>query len=482
MTLLKLRDCWIMATLLAMALPCTAFAAADVPAPALSRQLLVNQARYGIAGQAALVAHNDKVLFRGVAGKADLVANKPVHADTVFPVYSLAKLFTSILVMQLVEQGEVELHKPVGDYVPGLPRVWQSMPVHHFLDHTSGIPEYFGDMYGPAPFAPTLDAALAALADTPLQFASGTATRYTQTNYLVLTALLERHYGKPYAALAHERIVQKLRLQRTWFGKAGVPTNLLARVYSGNNGKLAPSKEVPWPPYSYGHAELYSTVDDLATFLQAVRGGALVGRATLEGLWQPQTLADGQRGVFASGWEYGDSGRYRHVGHDGGAQVRVRFAFRDTPGGDAYIFIYLTNGSERNVWSRTLINSLMAKVAPQSFASEALTAQLIDYATQSGRSGNALALAARIRQRTALHDAALEGTVNATGYSVRANLGVARSVRVFELNTILFPKSANAWDSLADAHRALGNRSKAKQLAERSRALAIERGLAPSGN
>lgn len=461
---------------LALVLPLVARAAPESPRSALERQLTVNQERYGVVGQAVLVSHNGRMIFRGVQGKADVATGRPVRAGDVLPVFSLAKLFTSTLLMQLAEQGNVDLDKPASDYVRALPPAWKAITVRQFADHTSGVPEYFGDLQASSPFAGTLQSALAALDAKPLQFAPGTTTRYTQTNYLVLTALLEAHYGKPYRAIVQERIIGKLKLASTWLGAAAVPKRLKVTSYISKSGRLEPAKDIPWPAYSHGHAELYTTLDDLATFLDALRSGALVGSSALNQMWQPRTQANEQRGGFAKGWEVGDSGEYRHVGHDGGAQVRVRLAFKESVSGDGYLFIYLTNGSVRNVWSRTLVDSVMAAVAPEVFAKEALSVRLIDYAVAQARAGDAAAQADIVRQRGAVKGAELEGTVNATGYSVRENVGIAQAARVFEVNTILHPGSADAWDSLAEAYQDLGQHAKAQELYKKAQLLAQPEG------
>ena len=468
---MSLRRFHCFALMLALVLPAVARAAPDRLSAAIARQMHVNHERYGIAGQAVLVAHNGKVLFRGAEGLADIASGRPVRTTDIFPVYSLAKLFASTLVMQLVERGEVDLDGPASAHVPWLPAAWQAITVRQFLDHTSGVPEYYSDMFETSPFPATLPAALTTIAGKPMQFAPGTASRYTQTNYLVLTALLEARYGKPYAQIARERIVDKLRLGHTSLGGRALPKGRAVTAYTSKDRRLEPSPVVSWPEYAYGHAELYSTLDDLATFLQALRSGALVGRATLARLWQPPTLSNGQRGVFAAGWEYGESGEYRHVGHDGGARVRLRWTFRDTPAGDGYVFIYLTSGSVKNVWSRTLVNSVIAAVAPKDFPTEAVSAGLIDYALKPSADGGAAAQAEKLRANPAVRGAALEGAVNGTGYAVREIIGVAESIRLFELNTLLFPSSANTWDSLAEAWQAQGDNDKAKKMYEKSRAL-----------
>lgn len=461
---------------LALLLPGAAFADEALSA-ALTRQMEVNRQRYGIAGQALLVAHNGKVLFRGADGEADVERHERVTADHVFAAYSLSKLFASVLIMQLVEQDQVDLDAPASAYVAGLPASWQAIRVREFLDHTSGVPEYFAQRQDGAAssamaFPEDLPAVFASLADTPLPFATGTDTRYTQTNFLVLTALLEAHYGKPYAQIADERIVRKLQLGHTWLGPAALPKQGVVRSYVGKDGRLVPEQDIDWPDYARGHAGLYLTLEDLGRFLQAVSSGELVGKATLRRLWQPRTLTNGRRGGFAAGWEYGESGAYRQVGHDGGTRVRVRVLFQDSLDGDVYVFAYLTNGSAKNVWSRVLVGSAMAVAAPDRFPVESLFEALVGYALQAPAKGDASAQARSIRANRGLSDADLERTVNATGYAIRENLGVEPALRVFELNTVLFPDSSNAWDSLAEAHAAQGDQDKAKALYEKAHRLA----------
>lgn len=461
-----------MTTLLAfvLLLPCAAFAD-DALSGSLTRQLEVNRQRYGIAGQALLVAYDGRVLFRGVDGEANIGTHERLTAEYVFPGYSLSKLFVSTLVMQLVEQGRVDLDRPASAYLPDLPAPWRAISVRDFLDHSSGVPEYFDKISPTMVFPANLQTAFASLAGTPLQFAPGTNTRYTQTNYLVLAALLAAHYGKPYPQVAEERIIRRLGLRHTWLGLAVPPEPGVVTNYIGKDGRPEEEKDVAWPTYAYGHAGLYTTLDDLARFLQAMTSGELVSKATLRRLWQPRTLAGGQRGWFANGWDYGESGGYRQVGHDGGTRVRVRVLFQDSLDGDVYTVVYLTNGSVRNVWSRVLVDSAMAVVAPDRFPTEALSETLVGYALQTPAEGDADARAKSIRASTTLGGSELESAVNNTGYAIRENLGIDPALRVFKLNTVLFPDSANAWDSLAETHAAKGDTEMAKALYDKAHRL-----------
>lgn len=410
----------------------------------LARKMETNAQRYGIASQAVLVARNGEVVYRNIAG---------ARRNELFPVYSVSKLLASVLVMQLVEAGQLDLDKPAGTYLPSLPQRWQPIPLRHFLNHTSGLPEYFAG----SDFPPTLQAAFAALADKPLVFESGTSTRYTQTNFLVLEAILEAHYGKPYTQIANERIINKLGLKNTYLGLAHASRHPMVRSFIGKDGKLQRDPALKWPEYANVHAELFTTVEELAAFLHAVQRGELVGKETLRRLWKPQKLANGQDGWFSSGWEYGRSGGYEFVGHDGGTKVRVRLMWPERDGGgDTYTIVYLTNGSAQNVWSRTLVESLMAAIDPARFSMEAVSEQLIEYATQTDATAAepAAALLQQLQPLAARDAVALERRINETGYAMLETRGAAAAIKVFELNTRLFPQSANARDSLAEARAA----------------------------
>ncbi|MBO9829170.1 beta-lactamase family protein [Xanthomonas sp. A2111] len=457
-------------------MPAAARDSADTLAARLDAQLQVNRERYGIAGQAVLVAHNGQVLYRGASGERDPASHAPATVDSIFPAQSMAKLLTSTLVMQLVDQGEVDLDAPASRYVPELPAAWQTIHVRDFLNHSSGIAEYYERVdnrwvsKGYPGLAPDLAAALKVAGAAPMQFATGSRVQYTQANYLVLTALLEAHYRKPYPVIARERILRPLHMRSTSWGRPSVPPDRAAVPYIGKDGALQPADETPWPSYGWGHADLQTTVGDMNRFLQALATGRLVPTATLERLWQPQTLTGGGSNFFSTGWDTTRNDGYTQVGHDGGTRVRARLAYKGTLRSGYWIFVYFTNGSARNVWSSMLVESTMAQAAPKEFPHALLSERMIAYALDDGP-GATDTLRAWLRDGNGVAASEQERAINASGYAIRENLGARRALRVFTLNTAMFPDSANAWDSLAECHAALGEAEIAKTLYAKSKAL-----------
>lgn len=453
-----------MALAMALLLPAVHAATSDTPAARIAEQLRRNEQRYGIAGQAVLVTHNDKVLYRGASGHASV--------DGVFEMYSVAKLFTNTLVMQLIERGDVDVDQPASRYVTDLPDGWKAITVRDFLDHTSGVPEYFDKDHVSGPYPVTVKAMFAAMAGKPLQFPPGTQTRYTQTDYVVLAALLETHYGKPYPEIVADRIVRRLDLHGTYLGASNLPADRAVEEYIGKDGVLERDPSVPWPMYGYGHAGLFSTVEDMGSFLGAVARGELLSKAAMTKLWRKPVLPNGGSGEFASGWEYGTSDLYWNVGHDGGTKVRVRVLFKGGVDGDRYTVIYLTSGSARNVWSRVLVDSAMAATAPDDFPAEALQERMIAFALAAPTDATIKAMERTLGKQTPLKGKDLERAVNTSGYTICENLGIDACIRVFTLNTRLFAQSSNTWDSLAEAYQRKGDKEKARSLYEKARRIA----------
>ena len=470
---------------LAAALLCTLLVippalARDVPtalSTQLDAQLKANRERYGIAGQAVLVAHNGAVLYLGASGERDPATHAPATVDSIFTAQSMAKLLTSTLVMQLVDQGKVDLDAPANRYVPDLPSAWQTIHVRDFLNHSSGIGEYYDRVdnrwvsKGYSGVAPSLAAALKVAAAVPMQFVTGSRVQYTQANYLVLTALLEAHYRKPYPTIAREHILQPLKMASTSWGVASVPARRAAVPYIGKDGHLQPANEDPWPDYGWGHADLQTTVGDMNRFLQALATGKLVRTATLEKLWQPQKLAGGGNNFFSTGWDTTRSDGYTQVGHDGGTRVRARLAYKGALASGYWVFVYLTNGSARNVWSSTLVESTMAVASPQEFPHAVLSERLIGYALDDSTDAKPQ-MRSWLRESNGVPTGELERAINADGYAIRESLGASKALKVFALNAELYPDSANAWDSLAECHAALGEREAADRLYAKAKALA----------
>jgi CubicO group peptidase (beta-lactamase class C family) len=330
---------------------------------ALDAQIKANALGHGIPAQAVRVSHNGELVYEGSTGTTVMGGGKPITRETPFPIYSVSKLFTNTLVLQLAEEGKIDLAAPASRYVPNLPDAWRSIRVEQFMNHVTGLPNFFDPQHLDKPFPPTLEAVFGAVSKMPVTSAPDVQTRYSGTNYLVLEAVLQNVTHKPYRALVQERIIQRLGLHHTSLEPSRPPAGMV-ESYHAENGRAIVDSPVNWPDYAIAQGCIVSTLEDLATLMSAIADGKLVSQAALLKHWHPYQFPNGNQGGFASGWDYGEEGRWHELGHDGGTKVRVRILYGANLD-DHYVIVYLTNGNRDDVWSGTLVNSVQVIAVPR---------------------------------------------------------------------------------------------------------------------
>ncbi|WP_052379839.1 MULTISPECIES: serine hydrolase [unclassified Pseudoalteromonas] len=323
----------------------------------ITNQLINNSIDHGIPKQSLLVIHNKNIIYHNNLNSDN------TDKKSIYPIYSVTKLFASTLIMQLYEAGKLKLTDPASKYVSNLPESWKNIRIEQFLNHSSGVPEYWSFDNDELIFPSTINEAFSLLENEPLLFLPDSQIQYTQTNYLVIKTILENITQLPYKELANKRIIKKLDLKDTWLGRLNVPKENLIAGYLPNSGDKLIANEVKFPDYASSHSDAYTTLEDLGKFISSLAQGELVSKPLLIKLWQPYILLDGDKGYFASGWDYDTSGAWQELGHDGGGVLRVRLMFQSDLN-DYYILVYLTNGNKDGVWSRTLVDSVQYYVMP----------------------------------------------------------------------------------------------------------------------
>lgn len=131
----------------------------------------------------------------------------------------------------------------------------------------------------------------------------------------------------------------------------------------------------------------------------------------------------------------------------------------------------LTNGSDRNAWSSTLVESKMTVAAPSEFQHAALSERLIGY-TLDDDSGATQTMHSWLSDSNGVPCGELERAINADGYATPESLGAHKALKIFALNSELYPNSPNAWGSLAECHAAPGEKETADRLYKKAKTLA----------
>src|SRR5215208_1541711 len=171
----------------------------------------------------AVVRGGDTIVMKGY-GSADLENDIPATAQTVYRIGSVTKQFTSVAIMQLVQQGKLSLDDEITKFVPNAPTHGRRILIRHLLNHTSGIPSYtdVGPEFGRvARLDLSHDSLLAVVRDDSLQFEPGSHFYYNNTGYYLLGMIVERVTGKKYGDYVRDALFVPNGLTSTVYCSTG---------------------------------------------------------------------------------------------------------------------------------------------------------------------------------------------------------------------------------------------------------------------
>ncbi|WP_422055391.1 serine hydrolase [Sphingomonas sp.] len=264
---------------------------------------------------AVLVARDGDILFDKGYGSANLEWNIPNDGATKFRLGSVTKQFTAVAILLLQERGKLTLDAPVKTYLPDAPGIWDKVTVRHLLTHSSGIPNFtnFPD-YGTTKTLPATHASLIArFRDKPLEFAPGAKFAYSNSGYVLLSAIVEKLSGQSYAAFVAENLFKPLGMADTGYD---VHAAILPRRASGYSpGPKGPvNADYIDMSIPQGAGALYSTTRDLLKWQRGLYGGTLLKPATLAAFRTP--YKDG----YALGVGVQSAGGVTTIEHGGGIE------------------------------------------------------------------------------------------------------------------------------------------------------------------
>lgn len=225
----------------------------------------------------AVIRDQDTLVF-GAWGEANLESRMSATAQSVYRIGSVTKQFTSVALLQLVDQGKVALDDTLGGYLPGVPAAWRGVPVRQLLNHTSGIPSYtdlgptwqrrWGEEMPP-------DTIVALVVGRPMDFAPGTSWKYDNTGYVLLGMIIEKVTGRSWGDDLRERFTKPLGLGSTsnCLTAPVIPNRVAGYEREGEAWNNTPFLAMTQP---YAAGAMCSTVGDLAAWNRVLHGGKLL--------------------------------------------------------------------------------------------------------------------------------------------------------------------------------------------------------------
>lgn len=236
---------------------------------------------------AVLVAEGDRLLYEDGFGEADRWHGVPNTPATRFRVASITKVFTAVLVLQLAEEGALDLDRPVGRYVPRLrPEIADEVTVRQLLTHRGGLDvEYFAGEESPEHPYTVTELVDSLNVNTSLVASPGERFSYSNAGYVALAAVIESVSGTSYRSALRTRILDPLGLVDT--GTEESATEIVDGLAQGYRLRLGVPIRADHQNMSStrGNGGIYSTVRDLWYFDLALRSGELISEESLEILY-----------------------------------------------------------------------------------------------------------------------------------------------------------------------------------------------------
>lgn len=420
-------------------------------------QLMSLYSEYGQLNGSVLVSEHGKVIFKKGYGLANMEWNIPNQPDTKFRLGSISKQFTALLIVKLAEEGKLKLDVPITTYLPDYPKATgDKITIHHLLTHTSGIPNYTSapnflkekakNPYSPADFVKTFS-------NLPLEFKPGEKFAYSNSGYFLLGYIIEKITGKTYEQYLQEIIFTPLKMVNSGYDHSDVLIKNRAAGYEKQGKKIINASYIDMSiPYAAG--SLYSTVEDLYLWDQALYTNKLLSPASMDLLYKPYIRAGDE--AYGYGWFLGEfangKDKLKVIEHGGGINGFNTIISRLPEDKNMVVILNNTGGTilgEMNEAIRAILYNLPYQQPKKSMALE-----LVDIFTTKG-------LATGIDTYQKLKNdptyGIKEGDMNNAGYQLLQTGKTKESIEVFKINVAAFPKSGNVYDSLGEAYLKDGN-------------------------
>lgn len=396
-----------------------------------------------IPGLAIAVIKNGKVIYEQNYGKSSIEENTFIDKKSIFRIYSTTKLISSVAVFQLIEKDKLSLEDKISKYLDNLPKEWQEVKIKNLLTHSSGLPDIvkFEDI----PYSLDENEKLKRLYQKPMEFEIGNHFSYNQTNYVLLSKIIEKITG-----LTFDEYVMKNQFPKT---KNGV-------VFSANSSEFIKDRVVhhnfnfntnKYERFNADHGKIHNSGSGLNISLkefidwnERLDKNILLNSKTKVAMWNSFEF-ENKQDKFLYGWGIYETNKIKSIGFSGGYLT----AFRKFIDNDLTI-IYLSNGYKNYHIEDQIINHIAGIVDEKLIDNTLLVEEEITSAFFKNDFIKAEQNYNKIKSKNPKLN--FENRLLTIGYDLINNQNLKDAIKVFELNAKDNPQSANAFDCLAESY------------------------------
>src|SRR5438552_1336197 len=298
-------------------------------------------------GAAILVLKGDQVLFEHGYGVADLHSLHKIDEHTNFRLASVTKQFTAMAIMLLVHDGKLHYDNRLIDIFPEFPEYGRTITIRNLLNHTSSLQDYEDLMPQPDPRVPIEQSQIqdtGVLNLLKLQketnFKPGSKWAYSNSGYVVLGLIVEKVSGQSFTDFLSDRIFVPLKMAGSVaYVRGGNEVRNRAYGHTFDNGAWTQADQSSTSA-TLGDGGIYSSLEDLAKWDQALRKNTLLSPHEMQAALTPVRVSDGEvtepdgtPAEYGFGWflnSYKGHQRMWHYGETTGLRTAIqRFVVDD---------------------------------------------------------------------------------------------------------------------------------------------------------
>jgi len=432
---------------------------------------------YGQFNGPVLVAEGGKVIYKKGFGLANMEWNIPNEPDTKFRIGSNTKQFTSMLIMQLVEEGKVKLNDKITDYLPEYRKdTGDKVTIYQLLTHTSGIPDY-ANLPGFFPDSIrnhySLDYLVKKFCSGDLEFEPGKKFKYSSSGYVLLGIIIEKVTGKSFKEVLWEKILRPLKMYNTGVDNNKIILEKRAYGYMKENFEYV-NEPYYYIPNAYAAGDMYSTVEDLYLWDQALYTEKLLSEKYKKIMFKPHGLTAGLP-TYGASYGYGwlinkllpasseDSlVMIWHQGYIAGFNTMISRLVDDK-----HLVVIFNNTGHSKLWDINLaiVNILYDSPydLPKKSIFETLAKTIAEKDVES-----AIEQYHDLKEKYSDDYDFAETELNNLGYQLLGMKKIKEAIKIFKLNVDVFPESSNVYDSLGEAYMINGDKEFAIKNYEKS--------------
>jgi CubicO group peptidase (beta-lactamase class C family) len=424
-----------------------------------------------IPGLQLAVVQNGKIIKSTSYGVANIENSVPVTNQSMFSINSCTKAFVGVAVMQLQEEGKLNINDPISKYLEDLPVAWKGLTIKQLFANISGLPNIIDEKENL--LADTESGSWEKVKTMPMEFNTGDRFRYNQTGYVIIGRIINKVSGMHFTKFIEDRQFKVAGMKQTRFGDSNDIIPHSAGAYTTQdivNGRWVTTNEVrssyaKFPEFFRTCTGIISTSDEIAQWIVALQNGVLLKqKSSLDLLWQPALRNNGRVGGFnklvngyAIGWPTVTREEHPAVGPIGG----MRSAFFVYPN-DALSIVVLTNLQGAN--PEWFMDEIAGYYIPDMKESNGFglspSVKKLRKELMKQKYNNAQKVAENLK-KTDAGFALSENELNDFGYRLLGENKPNDALKIFKLNTELYPESGNTYDSYAETLAGLGNKKEA---------------------